>query len=182
MNPAGARTDAYLLNTLSREELQSLFRDYADEPRARRLAGEIARRRAREPFEVSDQLVNAIRAVLGPRSGPGDFARIFQALRIAVNEEIKNLVSALPVLRNRLKPYGVMVVISYHSGEDRVVKNEFRNWTRGCICPPRQPVCTCGLTSMGETLTKKAINAGEDEVAANPRARSARLRAWRRSR
>ncbi len=177
-----AATDAAtILNTSSERELEQIFRDFADEPKARRLAAEVVRRRSTAAFASSDDLVNAIRAVLGPRSGPPDFARIFQGVRIAVNEENSALASALPNLRDRLKPYGVMVVISYHSGEDRVVKNAFRDWTKGCICPPRQPFCTCGLTPMGETLTRKPVVASDAEQQSNPRSRSARLRAWRKN-
>jgi 16S rRNA (cytosine1402-N4)-methyltransferase len=179
MDPAAAHSAAQLLNTLSINELQFIFKEYADEPRARRLAAEVAKRRQTRPFSISDDLVGAIRATLGPRSGPADFARIFQALRIAVNDEIPALERVLPAMRDRLKPSGVMVVISYHSGEDRVVKNAFRDWTRGCICPPRQPMCTCGRAPLGNTLTRKAVIASAEEVARNPRARSARLRAWR---
>jgi 16S rRNA (cytosine1402-N4)-methyltransferase len=180
MGPDAATSAADLLNRADATELSEILRELADEPRARRLAAELIRRRARQPFATSDDLVRAIRAVLGPRSGPADFARIFQALRIAVNDESRALKRALPNLRDRLKPSGVLVVISYHSGEDRVVKNAFRDWTRGCICPPRHPVCTCGLSPMGQTLTKKALTASAGEAQSNPRSRSARLRAWRR--
>jgi 16S rRNA (cytosine1402-N4)-methyltransferase len=174
-------TAADILNNAEPDELQRILHDYADERGARRMASEIVRRRATEPFETSDHLVRAIRGVLGARSGPSDFARIFQAFRMAVNGEVQALQSALPVLRDRLKPSGVMVVISYHSGEDRIVKNAFRDWTRGCICSTRQPFCTCGLSPMGNTLTRKSVVATDNETRNNPRARSARLRAWQRS-
>ncbi len=177
-----ATTDAAgLLNTADVRELTGIFREYADEPRANRLAREIVRRRARHPFATSDDLVAAIRAALGPRTGPADFARLFQAVRIAVNDELTDLERALPTLRDRLAPGGVMVVIAYHSGEDRLVKRAFRDWSAPCTCPPRQPVCTCGAQALGETLTRKAVVAGPEELVRNPRARSARLRAWRRA-
>lgn len=171
---------AELLNTIDEVDLSALLRAYADEPRAARMAREIVRRRERRPFATADDLVDAIRAVLGPRSGAPDFARIFQAVRIAVNAELTGLERALPQLRERLTERGVLVVISYHSGEDRLVKNAFRDWSASCICPPKQVVCTCRGAPLGETLTKRPINAGESETAINPRARSARLRAWRR--
>ena len=172
---------AELLNTIDEVDLSALLRSYADEPRAARLAREIARRRDRRPFATADDLVDAIRAVLGPRSGAPDFARIFQAVRIAVNDELAGLQRALPSLRDRLTPGGVLAIISYHSGEDRMVKNAFRDWSAACICPPRQMLCTCRGAPLGETLTKRPTSAGESEIEANPRARSARLRAWRRA-
>ena len=158
------------------------MRRYADEPRAPRLAREIVRRRSNRPMATSDDLVGAIRGALGPRSGPGDFARIFQAIRIAVNDELRGLERALPALRDRLEPGGTFVVIAYHSGEDRIVKDAFREWSRDCICPPRQPFCTCRGRALGELVTRKAESASEEEAARNPRARSARLRAWRSAR
>jgi 16S rRNA (cytosine1402-N4)-methyltransferase len=172
---------AELLNEAPDQHLMHLFREYADERKAPRLAREIVKRRATVPFATSDHLVNAIRGALGPRSGPGDFARIFQAIRIEVNDELGSLERALPALRDRLMPGGTMVVISYHSGEDRFVKHAFRDWSNPCTCPPRQPVCVCGAVALGQNVHRKAITAGERELAANPRARSARLRAWRRA-
>jgi 16S rRNA (cytosine1402-N4)-methyltransferase len=171
---------AELLNEASEKELLRVFREYGDERRANRLAKEIVRRRATRAFTTSDDLVGAIRGALGPRTGPTDFARLFQALRIEVNQELAGLEQALPALRDRLLPGGVLVVIAYHSGEDRIVKHAFREWSTDCVCPPRQPVCTCRGRALGETITRRSVTARPDEVARNPRARSARLRAWRR--
>lgn len=179
MGPDAASDAATFLNTSDEGELAWVFREYGDERRAIRLAREIVKRRATRPFATSDDLVGAIRAVLGPQSGPAEFARLFQAVRIAVNEELGGLERALPALRDRLAPQGVFVVIAYHSGEDRIVKHAFRDWSTACTCPPRQPVCTCGGRALGQLVTKRALQASEAEVAANPRARSARLRAWR---
>ena len=179
MGPDAAMTGAELLNTAGEMELARVFREYADEPRAARLAREIIRRRANAPFATSDDLVAAIRGALGPRTGPSDFARLFQAVRIEVNGELGALAAALPELRDRLTPRGVLAVISYHSGEDRLVKNAFREWSAACVCPPRQPVCTCRGRPLGETLTRRPVEATPDERDRNPRARSARLRAWR---
>ena len=123
--------------------------------------------------------LGAIRGALGPRTGPPDFARLFQAVRIAVNDEIGGLERALDALRERLTPGGTFAVIAYHSGEDRVVKNAFRDWSTDCICPPRQPVCTCRGRALGTLLTRKPTTASPEEADRNPRARSARLRAWR---
>ena len=171
-------TAAEWLNYSDVQDLASTFREYADETRAMKLAHAIARRRATREFTTSDDLVGAIRSVLGPRSGPGDFARLFQAVRIRVNDELQGLEHALPELRDRLRPGGTIVVIAYHSGEDRIAKNAFREWSAACICPPKQPVCTCRGHALGTTLTRRAVVAGPGEVAANPRARSAKLRAW----
>lgn len=176
------RDAAELLNAIDEVDLSALLRAYADEPRAARLAREIVRRRARRPFATADDLVDAIRAVLGPRSGAPDFARIFQAVRIAVNDELSGLERALPALRQRLTPGGVLAIISYHSGEDRLVKNAFRDWSTACHCPPRQMICTCPGVPLGELLTRRPVLATPEETAANPRARSAKLRAWRLAR
>lgn len=174
-------TAADLLNEAPEPELAVVFRDFGDERRARGLAREVVRRRARAPFAVSDDLVNAIRAVLGPQSGASDFARLFQAVRIAVNGELDALERSLPVFRDALTPGGLLAVISYHSGEDRIVKHLFREWAQACICPPEQPVCTCRGRPLGRVEPRRAITAGPDELEANPRARSAKLRFFRKA-
>lgn len=181
MEGSGGQTAAELLEEIPERELAASLRQLADEPRASRLAREIVRRRGNRPFQTSDDLVGAIRGALGGRTGPADFARIFQAVRIMVNDELHALSRALPALRDRLVPDGVLAVIAYHSGEDAPVKHAFREWSAACVCPPRQPVCTCRGRPLGRTLTKKAIAPSREEIAANPRARSARLRAWQKS-
>jgi 16S rRNA (cytosine1402-N4)-methyltransferase len=173
---ASGPTAADLLATAGEAELAGWFRDFGDEPRAGRLAAEIVRRRATAAFRTSDDLVNAIRGALGPRSGARDFARLFQALRIATNEELEGLEGALPRLRDALAPGGALAVMSYHSGEDRLVKNAFREWGASCVCPPAMPTCTCRGRPLGRVLTRKPVVAGADEVGLNPRARSAKLR------
>ena len=169
-----------LLNSWPEERLAAGFADYADTPppKARRLARAIVRRRLRAPFRTSDDFVNAIRETLGPRSGPADFARLFQALRIAVNGELDQLEAALPALRDALVPGGRLGVIAYHSGEDRIVKHAFLGWAKSCICPPRQPVCTCRKHPLGRVLEKKGIRPDAAELQANARARSATFRAF----
>ena len=174
-------TAAELLNTLDEHSLAAIFREYGDERRAHRLAREVVRRRATRPFAISDDFVGAIRGALGPRTGPGDFARLFQSLRIAVNDEITALEHALPVLRDRLLPGGVMAIIGYHSGEDRLVKHAFREWSSACICPPKQPICTCRGRALGTLLGRKATTPAPDELTRNPRSRSARLRSFKLS-
>lgn len=173
------RTAADLLNQEDEAELLRVFAEYGDERRARSLAREVVRRRSNRDFVTSDDLVNAIRAVLGPGSGPGDFARLFQAVRIAVNDELEGLDRSLPELRAALVPVGALAIISYHSGEDRIVKHQFREWARRCICPPRQPMCTCRGRPLGTMDPRKPILPTAQEIASNPRARSARLRVFR---
>ena len=106
---------------------------------------------------------------------------MFQALRIQVNDEVAALEAALPRLREALLPRGVLVVISYHSLEDRHVKHTFREWSRDCVCPTGLPVCACRGKALGELLTRKVVRPQPAEVERNPRARSARLRAWRKA-
>lgn len=178
MDRRSTTTAAELLNTLDEAELSHIFREYGDEPRANRLARQIVRRRDRKPMHVSDDLVDAIRGAFGARMGPGDFARLFQAVRIAVNDELAMLEKALPLLRDKLKPGGRLAVISYHSGEDRLVKHTMREWSLSCVCPPRQLQCTCRGKPLGELITKRALTASSEQTALNPRSRSARLRAW----
>jgi 16S rRNA (cytosine1402-N4)-methyltransferase len=179
MEHGGITSAADLLNTIDEEDLIRVLREYADEPKARRLAREILRRRKNAPFATSDDLVRAIRGALGARSGPADFARIFQGIRIVVNDELGSLERALPMLRDMLDPGGVLAVIAYHSGEDRIVKNSMREWSRDCVCPPKQLQCTCGARALGRMINRKAIKTSAAEIERNPRARSARLRAWR---
>jgi len=172
-------TAAEVLNRADPERLTRIFGDYGDEPRAYRLAREVVRRRATSPLRTSDDLVNAIRAVLGPRSGPGDFARLFQAVRIEVNSELTQLETSLPVWRDAVTPGGYVVVISYHSGEDRLVKHAFREWSKACVCPTEQPICTCRGRPYGKAVPRKPIRPTAEEIARNSRARSAKLRVFR---
>ena len=180
MTPEGA-TAADLLNEAEEAELARIFRDYGEERRARALAREVVRRRQVTPFATSDDLVAVITRVLGPGVGIQDKARIFQALRIAVNGELEALERALPALRDALLAGGVLVVIAYHSLEDRIVKRAFREWSRSCVCPPELPVCVCRGRPLGSLLTRKPERPEETEVESNPRARSALLRAWRKA-
>jgi 16S rRNA (cytosine1402-N4)-methyltransferase len=176
----GGATAAEILNEESEERLADIFYHFGEERRSRRLARAIVERRAADPFARSEQLVEVIDRSI-PRATAQDRARIFQALRIAVNGEIEALERALPRFRDALAVGGVMVVLSYHSLEDRIVKDAFREWSRDCVCPPGLPICHCRGHALGTQLTRKPLMAGEEEVAANSRARSARLRAWRKS-
>ncbi|HET7463957.1 MAG TPA: 16S rRNA (cytosine(1402)-N(4))-methyltransferase RsmH [Longimicrobium sp.] len=175
---AGEPSAADLLNEMDEAGLATVFWKYGEEKRSRMLARVVAEMRARKPFAVSDDLAEAVGRAM-PRSDAGDLARIFQALRIAVNGEIEQLETALSKFRDALAPGGVFAILSYHSLEDRLVKNAFRDWSRACTCPPGLPVCVCGGVPRGETLARKAITASQVEIERNVRARSARLRAWR---
>jgi 16S rRNA (cytosine1402-N4)-methyltransferase len=177
----GRATAADLLNELSESELADVFYRYGEERGSRRLAGRVVARRGGGPYRTSDDLNEVLDGFYGPRITVQDRARIYQALRIAVNDELGVLERALPALREALEGEGVFVVLSYHSLEDRLVKDAFREWSRACVCPPELPVCRCRGRALGEALTRKPVMADEAEVAANPRSRSARLRAWRKA-
>ena len=182
MDGAGkGESAADFLNQEPEEELARVFREYGEEPRARRLAREVVRRRADRPFKTSDDLVGVLGRTLGRGPSPRDMARIFQALRIAVNQELPVLDRTLPMIRDALNPNGVLAVISYHSLEDRIVKGAFREWSLDCVCPPGLPVCGCDQTALGSLLFRKPRRPSSEEIDSNPRARSALLRAWRKA-
>jgi 16S rRNA (cytosine1402-N4)-methyltransferase len=177
----GWRTAADLLNTASEEELGKIFRDFGEERKWRGMSREIARRRQEKPLRTADDLVAAASTALWRPLSPRDKARLFQAVRIAVNDELEALQDGLESISRLLKTEGRLVVISYHSLEDRIVKEAFREWSRECVCPPELPVCTCRGRALGRRLTKKPMRPTETEVASNPRSRSARLRGWIRA-
>jgi 16S rRNA (cytosine1402-N4)-methyltransferase len=177
----GGMTAADLLNQAEEVELARVFREYGEEPRGRRLAREVVRRRRNRPFRTSNDLVAALAAVLQRSPTTKEKARVFQALRIAVNQELSVLSHTLPRLRDLLRPGGVLAVIAYHSLEDRLVKDSFREWSRDCVCPPGLPVCVCRGVALGSPLFRGPRRPGGGEVAQNPRARSALLRAWRKA-
>ncbi len=174
-------TAAELLARCSADELAEIFRTYGEERRGRRLAAAVVEARKSAPLETSDDLMNVLTRVWGRAVVAADAARIFQALRIAVNRELVSLERALPALRDALAPGARLVVISYHSLEDRLVKRAYREWSRECICPPGIPECRCRGRALGRLLTRSPIRPSADEVSRNPRARSARLRAWERA-
>jgi 16S rRNA (cytosine1402-N4)-methyltransferase len=173
-DPDGASTAAQLVNQLPEAELADILYQYAEERSARRIARAIVEAR---PLQTSTQLAAVIaKAAGGQRGGIHPATRSFQALRIAVNGELANLEEALPQAVAALKPGGRLAVISFHSLEDRQVKQFMRRESQDCICPPGQPVCTCGHKASIKEVTRKPLVAQENEVTANPRARSARLR------
>jgi 16S rRNA (cytosine1402-N4)-methyltransferase len=175
---------ADLIATLSRDELADVFRQYGEEPGARRIADAIVRERALEPIETAERLAAIVASAAPPpprgRRRIHPATRVFQALRIAVNRELESLESGLAAALDLLRPGGRIVVIAYHSLEDRAVKRRFAAERRGCTCPPASPICTCGRAPRLRLLTTKPIGPSAAEVAANPRARSARLRAAER--
>ncbi|MGH2971320.1 MAG: 16S rRNA (cytosine(1402)-N(4))-methyltransferase RsmH [Gaiellaceae bacterium] len=169
-----------IVNEWPENELVTIFRRYGEERYARQIAKAIVRRRREQPFERTGELVDTIKASIPApaRFGEGHPAkRVFQALRIAVNDELHALEVALPAALEMLRPGGRMAVIAFHSLEDRIVKQFLRERERGCTCPPDFPVCVCGHEPELRAIQRRPIRASEAEVAANPRAASARLRA-----
>jgi 16S rRNA (cytosine1402-N4)-methyltransferase len=172
-----------LLDALSEDELTRVFRDWGEERWASRIAGFVVRARRRAPIETADQLVAIIKEAVpasARRQGPHPARRVFQALRIAVNDEMTELEAALNKVPGILAVGGRAVVISYHSLEDRIVKLAFRAAERGCRCPPGLPECRCGGRPSLRVLTRRPLLPSESEVADNPRARSAKFRAAER--
>jgi 16S rRNA (cytosine1402-N4)-methyltransferase len=179
MDPSAERSAADVLATYDERELATIFRKYGEERYARQIARGIARRRDDEPIERTGQLVDVVKASIPApaRFGEGHPAkRVFQALRIEVNHELESLEVGLPAAFDMLRPGGRLAVISFHSLEDRIVKNFFRDRARGCTCPPELPVCVCGKQQEARVLTSKPIRPSSGEVDHNPRASSARLR------
>jgi 16S rRNA (cytosine1402-N4)-methyltransferase len=180
MDPSAEHSARDLVNEASERELTDIFRGYGEERYARPIAKAIVRQRRERPFERTGELVETIKAAIPTpaRFGEGHPARrVFQALRIAVNDELDALETALPAALETLRPRGRIAVISFHSLEDRIVKRFFRREEHGCTCPPEFPICVCGREPTVRVLTKKAIRPTAQEVAINPRAGSARLRA-----
>jgi 16S rRNA (cytosine1402-N4)-methyltransferase len=179
---------AELLATLDAAELTALFRRYGEEPRASRIARAIVEVRREAPIATAEELAALVERVAPPnprhvaRSGRRTHpaTRVFQALRIAVNEELEALQAGLAAAVDLLRPGGRLVVLSYHSLEDRIVKRFFAAERRGCVCPPELPVCVCGRNPRLRLLTRKSVTPTPEEVATNPRSRSARLRAAER--
>ena len=180
MDPASELSARELVNEEGERELSRIFKDYGEERYARQIARTIVRRRREQPIERTGELVEIIRsAIPAPaRFGDGHPAkRVFQALRIAVNDELGSLEHALPAALDMLRPGGRLAVISFHSLEDRIVKRFLRAQEKGCTCPPDFPVCVCGHEPALRALSRRPVKPSPAEVAANPRSASARLRA-----
>lgn len=172
-------TAAEIINTYNAADLTRIIRTYSDEKWASRIAEFVVRERAHGPIETSDQLVDIIKAAIpasARRSGGHPAKRTFQALRIEVNSELDVLRSGLEAAIRWLAPGGRIVVISYHSLEDRIVKDMFAEHAQGCICPPELPVCVCGHVPILKIITRKPVLPTEEEITRNARARSAKLR------
>ena len=180
MNQTSKITAADLLRDLSAGELTNIFHEYGEERFAKKIARRIEKERERRQLQHASQLVEIVEACVPFKMRIKSLSRIFQALRIAVNDELAALNEFLAASHALLAPYGLLAVISYHSLEDRQVKSFFRQKEKGCVCPPELPVCMCGRTSELSVLTRKPIQPGDDELSRNPRARSARLRIARK--
>lgn len=176
-------TAAELLESLTEKEIADLIYKFGEERASRKIARRIVKRRevgnpVKTTFELAKLVEGAVRT--GPKDQIHPATRTFQALRIAVNNELGILDGFLKDAANILEPGGILAVITFHSLEDRIVKHVFQKLSGRCFCPPRQPVCTCGAAKIGEILTKKPILPSEAETALNPRSRSAKLRALKR--
>jgi 16S rRNA (cytosine1402-N4)-methyltransferase len=179
MDPTADVSARELVNEADEADLASIFKRYGEERYSKQIARAIVRRRAQRPFERTGDLVETIKAAMPApaRFGDGHPAkRVFQALRIAVNDELGSLEAALPAAVEMLRPGGRLAVISFHSLEDRAVKRFVRGLEGGCECPPDFPVCVCGREPTLRSVVRKAVRPGAQETAANPRAGSARLR------
>lgn len=173
----------FMLNQYSEAELTKIFRDYGEEREAPRIAKAILRARAEKPLHYTTDLVEIIQSALPKpvqHKWQDNARRIFQALRVAVNHELENLETFLPKALDLVKPGGVIVIVSFHSLEDRMVKEFFAEAAKGCICPKDFPICKCGLTPRAELLTRKVVTAEAEEVTHNSRSIPAKLRAIRK--
>lgn len=172
-------TAADLVNSAGREELARILREYGEEPYAWAIAGRIVRQREQKPFATTLELADAIASALPPavrRKDKNPSRRSFQAIRIAVNGEMDALSEGLDEIFDLLAPGGRFAIITFHSLEDRLVKNRFRQWATACTCPPEYPVCVCGGKAKAKLITRKPIEAAPEELETNRRSRSAKLR------
>jgi 16S rRNA (cytosine1402-N4)-methyltransferase len=184
MDPGQSLDAREIVNEWEERRLAQLFRGYGEERYARQIARELVRRRRRAPLETTNELVDAIKVAIPASArfaGGHPAKRVFQAIRIAVNDELGSLERALPAAWDLLRTGGRFAAISFHSLEDRRVKRFLADRARGCICPPDFPVCVCGRTPDAELLTGRAVMPTPGEIAQNPRAASGRLRAARKT-
>ncbi|MGM9521728.1 MAG: 16S rRNA (cytosine(1402)-N(4))-methyltransferase RsmH [Oscillospiraceae bacterium] len=179
MDKSSPVTAYQVVNSWDEQELKRILFQYGEERYAQRIAAEIVRRRRERPIATTFELVDAIKAAMPAaalREKQHPAKRCFQAIRIAVNDELDSLSDMLGTAMDRLSPGGRLAVISFHSLEDRIVKNAIRAKENGCTCPPGLPVCVCGFKKTMRSVTRKPIVPTEDEIRSNPRARSAKLR------
>ncbi len=169
---------ADIVNTWNVEDLSEILWKYGEERKARQIAAAIVRTRAQEPITTTGRLRDIVMAAAGnTKEKIHPATRSFQGIRIAVNGELDAVEAVLPAAVKALKPGGRLVVISFHSLEDRIVKQFFKTESRGCLCPPEQPVCTCGHKAILKEITRHPVTADEEEIKRNPRSRSAKVRA-----
>jgi 16S rRNA (cytosine1402-N4)-methyltransferase len=183
MDPTCGQTAADVVNTAAAEELTRIFREYGEERFAGRISRRIVQVRQQQPLTTTRQLAELVRDVVPGGKVPARIhpaTRVFQALRIQVNQELEHVSRGIAEAIDLLNPGGRLVVISFHSLEDRIVKRFFQEEAKGCICPPRLPTCVCNHRPRLEVLTRKGVRASDAEIEVNPRARSAVLRAVRR--
>ena len=177
MDKASSLTAAEVLNTYEERKIADILYKFGEEKASRKIARAIVEKRKREKFENTSQLVEVVERIIPPRFLAKSLSRVFQALRIEVNNELEELKKFLVDAVDLLKPGGRIVVISYHSLEDRIVKEAFKYEALDCVCPPEAPVCVCDKESRLKILTKKPLIPSEEEIESNFRARSAKLRA-----
>ena len=180
MDPSLPQTASDIINHESREELRRIIRDFGEERHAGAIANRIVKIRNQKPYQHTSDLAETVRETIHGPFQIKSLARVFQAFRIAVNHELEALKRGLIDAFDCLAPNGRLVVISYHSLEDRIVKTFFRDLYTGCICPPEQAVCTCSNRIQAEPVVKKFLEPAQAEQDANPRSRSARLRCLRK--
>ncbi|MBQ8978576.1 MAG: 16S rRNA (cytosine(1402)-N(4))-methyltransferase RsmH [Oscillospiraceae bacterium] len=173
-------TAAELVNTFSEEQITDILYKYGEEKFAPRISRAILRAREQSPIETTSQLADIVASAYPAkfRRDKNPSRQTFQAIRIAVNDELSHLDAALDACLDVLAPGGRLVIITFHSLEDRMVKRRFANWADPCICPPDFPVCVCGRKPKGHTVTKRPVTASDEELDINPRSRSAKVRAF----
>ncbi|MGM0662962.1 MAG: 16S rRNA (cytosine(1402)-N(4))-methyltransferase RsmH [Thermodesulfobacteriota bacterium] len=183
MDPESVVTAGHLVNTLSEGELERILRAYGEEKRARAIARAVVRARRTEPVTSASRLASLIRSVVPPSRRPGEkdpATRSFQALRIAVNRELDNLRVFLDEVPGWINRGGRLVILAYHSLEDRMVKQALRAWEKGCTCPPDFPVCNCGKKPQFRPIRRRGLKPAREEISRNPRSRSVVLRSAER--
>jgi len=169
-------TAADLVNKLNEKGLNEIIRNFGEEKRARQIAAAIVRERQKGMILTSAQLAGIVKSIINPPHQNKSLARVFQALRIAVNKELETLKAALPIIVSLLNKHGRIAVITYHSLEDRIVKHTFRDLAKDCICPPGLPQCVCNTSPQVKVITRRPVFPSDEEISSNPRSRSAQLR------
>lgn len=183
MDQRNTKTAADIVNTYTESDLYRIIRDYGEDKFAKNIAKHIVKRREEKPIETAGELTEVIKAAIPMKvraTGGHPAKRTFQAIRIELNQELEVLKNSIDTMIDLLAPGGRLSIITFHSLEDRIVKNRFRTNENPCICPPEFPVCMCGKKSKGKVVTRKPILPSETEMEENPRAKSAKLRVFER--